>query len=273
MSSVIARLSERFIPILTLLLLSAPLSYIGDFCHETGHGLLALAQGGTFTGVVIGQSGSYALANSYLVSIGGWIGQYALAAFVLLISWRFKPKSFLARSTVAMLVLQNLIAQPAYIASLQGDSARTFQVLEATGIGQQASVALLESVALVLLLVGVYVSWRIVRTYFSEVFQWASSRRSSLASTLFVAGSAASVWFAYSSLGESMVITNTLTQVLFFMAFLVAFAFVVIPPPSLSLTRANNSGPSIVTFAFVILLFLEAQLVCYFVLPVTIPFP
>jgi hypothetical protein len=169
--------------------------------------------------------------------------------------------------------LQNLTAPPPYIASLQGDSARTLQVLQATGIGQQASTALLESAAIALLLVGGYVSWRIMRKYFSEVFLWLSSLRSSLASAFFVAGGAATVWFAYSSLGESVMITNSLAQVLFYMAFLIVFAFIVIPPPPSSSTRANDSGPSIVTFVFVILLFLEAQLVYYFVLPVTVPFP
>ena len=273
MNQPVARLSERFIPILTLLLLSTPLSYIGDVCHETGHGLLALAQGGTFTGIVIGRTESYALANSYLVSIGGWMGQYALAAFVVLLSWGFKPKSFLGKSAVVMLVLQNLINPPAYMASLQGDSARTLQILEATGIGNPESLAILESAATVLMLIGLYVSWRIVRTYFSGIFQWASRRRSSLASLLFVGGSAASVWYAYSPLEGSVAITNPFIQSLFFLAFLIVFSFVVIPRPVSSLTRAMNAGPSLVTFAFVILLFLEAQLVYFFVLPVTIPFP
>jgi len=267
-----ATLSDRFIPVLTLLLLSTPLSYIGDICHETGHGLLALAQGGTFTGIVIGQGASYALANSYLVSIGGWIGQYVLASVVLLLYWVFKPKSFLARSAVALLVLQNTVNQPGYIASLQGDSAGTLQVLEATGIGQQASVAFLESVALVLLLIGVYVSWRIVRTYFSETFQWTSRRRSRMASILFVGGVAAISWFSFSSIGD-WVATNALTQFLLFMAFLLVLAFVVIPSAPSSWQRAKDSGPSLATLVFVVLLFVEAQLVYFFVLPVTIPYP
>jgi hypothetical protein len=41
----------------------------------------------------------------------------------------------------------------------------------------------------------------------------------------------------------------------------------------LPLSRVVSTGPSPVTFTFVTLLFLEAQLVYFFVLPVTIPFP
>jgi hypothetical protein len=264
-------LSDRFIPILTLLLLSTPLSYLGAMFHEEGHGLLALAQGGTFTGIVIGRDASYALASSYLVSIGGWIGQYLLLLIVLVLSWRLKPKSFLAQSVVAILVLHESIDQPGYMASLQGDSASTLRVLEAAGIGHVPSVAILKSIALVLLVVGTYVSWRVLRTYFSRVFPWIEKRRSSEASILFVVLSAITVYASFTPIGETVIVSNPVDQVLFFAAFLVLLSFLAIPPAPQSWQKPKDRGSPYPAFAFALLLLIEAELVYFFVLPITIP--
>jgi hypothetical protein len=267
-----ATLSDRFIPVLTLLLLSTPLSYAGTLFHEEGHGLLALAQGGTFTGIVIERDMAYALANSYLVWIGGWIGQYVLLAIVLVLSWRLKPKSFLARSAVAMLVLHESIDQPPYIASLQGDSAGTLEVLEATGIGRGASVAILESIALVLLVLGAWLSWKVFRTYFSQVFPWIERRRSGQASGIFVALVVASV-FAGETLGVSVLASNAINQALIAIAILMVLSFVAIPAAPRTWQRPKDWGSRYPAFAFALLLFTEAELVYFFVLPITIPFP
>jgi hypothetical protein len=268
-----ATLSDRFIPILTLLLLSTPLSYIGTIFHEEGHGFLALAQGGTFTGIVIGQNEAFALANSYLVSIGGWIGQYVLLVIVLGLSWRLKPKSFLARSAIAMLVLHETIDEPAYIASLQGDSAGTLQVLEATGIGRGASVAILESIALVLLAFGAWLSWRVFRTYFMQVFPWVERRRSGLASILFVVLAIATVFAVLAPKEVSVLATNGISQALVFVAVLMAISFIAIPPAPQAWQRPKDWGGRYPAFAFVLLLLAETELVYFFVLPITIPFP
>jgi hypothetical protein len=268
-----ATLSDRLIPVLTLLLLSSPLSYIGTLVHEEGHGFLALAQGGTFSGIVIEQGVAYALASSNLVWIGGWIGQYVLLIVVLVISWRLKPKNFLARSAVAMLVLLNSIDQPFYIASLQGDSAGTLQVLEATGIGRGASVAILESVALVLLALGAWLSWRVVRSYFSQVFPWIERRRSGQASILFVVLVVASIFAAYTPMGESVLASNAVNQALIAVAILMVISFVAIPPAPQTWQRPKDRDSRYPAFAFALLLFIEAELVYFFVLPITIPFP
>jgi hypothetical protein len=269
-----AALTDRIVPILTLLLLSTPLTYIGTIFHEEGHGLLALAQGGTFTGIVIGQGPSYALASSYLVPIGGWIGDYVLLVMVLLLSWILKPRSFLARSVVAMLVLFESIGPPAYIASLQGDSAATLHILEATGIGYGASVAILESVALVLFLAAAYVSWRVFRPYFSQSFPWITRRRASLAAISFVVASEAIILAGNVSpvFGTTMALVSVV-QVAIFAAFLVGFSLLAIPAAPPDSTGRPDGGPSTSTVVFVVLLFIEAQLVFFFVLPITIPFP
>jgi len=266
-------LSARFIPLLAFLLLNTPLSYIGDIFHEGGHCFLALAQGGTCTGIIIGQGESFALASSYLVSIGGWAGQYVLVALVILLAWRVTPKNFLARSAVTVIVFQNLINPPAYIASLQGDSAAALGLLEAAGIGRPASVIILESVAMILFSVGGYVSWRYVRRYFTDVFKWVSARRLAAAAMLFVAGSVASTLAAYTALGKAMLLTSAGVQAFAAFAFLVIFAFLIIPSPPATWQGAESTGPSHATVAFVILLFVEAQLIFYFVLPITILFP
>jgi hypothetical protein len=266
-------LSDRFIPVLTLLLLSTPLSYFGTLFHEEGHGFLALAQGGTFAGIVIDRGEAFALANSYLVSIGGWIGDYVLLAVVLVLSWRLKPKSFLAQSAVAMLVLHETIGPPGYVASLQGDSAATLQVLEATGIGWGASVAILESIALVLLALGAWLSWKIFRTYFSQVFPWIERRRSGLASILFVVLVTTSILAAYAPMKESVLASNAVNQALIAVAILMVLSFVAIPPAPRTWQRQKDWGSRYPAFAFALLLFIEAELVYFFVLPVTITFP
>ncbi|HYB75814.1 MAG TPA: hypothetical protein VEC08_02535 [Nitrososphaerales archaeon] len=266
-------MSGRVVPLLALILLETPLSWVGLICHEEGHGLVALAQGGTFTGIVLTQTVSYALAYSYLVSIGGWVGDYALAIVALLLYWRIKPKSFLGRSVLAVLIVQNLTNEPPYIASLQGDSLGTLGVLEATGIGKLSSTAVLEATALVLGLVGVYCAWRIFRTYFSSVFSWISSRRASWASLIFVVGSAAYTWFGYFTPSESSLTNNLLVQLVPYVGFLVVFAFLVIPPAPEGTPKVPAGGPAIATVVFIVLLFVEAQIVFFFAMPATIPFP
>ena len=266
-------LSARFIPLLAFLLLNTPLSYIGDIFHEEGHCFLALAQGGTCTGIIIGQSESYALASSYLVSIGGWAGQYALVAIVIILAWKIKPASFLARSAVTIIVFQNLTNPPAYIASLQGDSAAALNILVGAGVGRSASVIILESVAIILFLVGGYVSWRYVRRYFADIFRWASARRLSAAAMLFVAGGVASTLFAYTSLGKAVMLTSAGIQAIAALGFLAIFAFLIIPSPPATWKGTESTGPSRATVTFVMLLFVEAQLIFYFALPVTILFP
>ena len=264
-----AALTDRIVPILTLLLLYSPLSYVGTIFHEEGHGLLALAQGGTFSGIVITREGSYAFANSYLVSIGGWIGEYVLLVIVLVLSWKLKPRGFLTRSVVAMLVLLETIDQPGYIASLEGDSAATLQILEATGLGWGISVAILESVALVLFLVAAYVSWRVFRTYFSQTFPWITRRRASLVAISFVVAGEVLILSAnfYS------VILSPVVQIAAFAAILVGVSLLAIPAAPPDSTARRDGRPSISTVVFVVLLFIEVQLVFFFVLPITIPFP
>jgi hypothetical protein len=265
--------SIRLVPVLALLLLNTPLNWIGVICHEGGHGLVALAQGGTFTGILLTQSGSYALASSYLVSIGGWMGQYALAVAALLLQWRLKPRSFLGRSVLVSLIVQNLISEPPYIASLQNDSAGTLAVLEATGIGRLPSIAILEALALILAGIGVYIAWRVVRSYVSNVFQWIGSRRASWASLFFVGGSAADVWLVNLFPSETVLTANIVFQVVSFAAFLAIFSLLVIPRATVESSVAPKGGPTTATVVFIILLFIEAQLFIFFALPITIPFP
>jgi hypothetical protein len=235
---------------------------------------LALAQGGTFTGILITRSGSsYALASSYLVSIGGWMGQYALAIASLLLYWKIKPRSFLGRSVLALLIVQNLTNEPPYIASLQGDSAATLSVLEATGIGRVPALAVLMATAVVLGIAGTYGAWKIFRTYLSGIFGWIGNRRASLASLLFVVGTAAFSWFADLVPGGSAFVSNQSLQLVSVVGFLLVFSLFAIPPVPMGTLRAPDGGPTIPTVAFVVLLFAEAQIVLFFVLPITIPFP
>ena len=266
-------ITNRLIPILALLLLETPLSWIGGICHEGGHGLVALAQGGTFTGILLTQSGSYALASSYLVWVGGWMGQYALAAAALLLYWKVKPRSFLGRTILAVLVVQNLIDEPPYIASLQGDSAFALKVLEATGIGRLPSVGILETAALVLGVIGIYGAWRTFRSYLSGVFNWIGGRRGTWASLLFVVGSAVFSWSSNLGLSESVLTTSILLQVASFIAFLLVFSLLVVPQAPVGVPRTTGGGPTVAALAFIVLLFVEAELASFFVLPITIPFP
>jgi len=238
--------------------------------------LVALAQGGTFTGILLTQTGSYALANSYLVSVGGWLGDYALAIAAMLLLWKIRPKSFLGRSVLAVLIVQNLIGEPPYIASLQFDSAGTLGVLEAAGIGKLPSMAVLETTALVLGLIGIYVAWRVFRTYLSGLFKWIGGRRAGWASLLFVAGGAAEDWFLNLVPGGSALTNNLFFQLVTFIGFLAVFSFLVIPPKLVGIPGTPvipDGGPTIATVAFIVLLFVEAQIVFFFVLPITIPFP
>ncbi len=234
---------------------------------------MALAQGGTFTGILVTQSGSYALAQSNLVSVGGWMGQYALAIAALLTYWKVRPKSFLGKSVLAVLIIQNLISEPPYIASLQGDSAATLGILEKAGIGMLPSIAILEITALVLGLVGIYGALRILRTYLSSIFSWIGSRRASWASLVFVVGEAAYTWFTNLVPSESVLTTNTLFQVASFIGFLVVFSLFVIPPVPVGTLGIPSRGPTITTVVFIVLIFVEAQIVFFFVLPITIPLP
>jgi hypothetical protein len=273
LSRAIGVVSNRFVPVIALLLLETPLNWIGLICHEGGHGLVALFQGGTFTGLVITQFGSYALASSYLVSTGGWIGQYALAAAALVLQWRLKPRSFLGRSVLVILIVQNVIGEPPYIASLQNDSAGTLAVLEGTGIGSSASTPILEALALTLAVIGFYVAWAVVRAYVSEIFPWVRSRRAGLASLVFVAGSAADVWFGYVVTSEPVLGTNIAFQVLSGAAFLVIFSLFVIPRATVESTGVPSGGPTAATLVFIVLLFVEAQLLYFYALPITITIP
>lgn len=201
------------------------------------------------------------------------MGEYALAIAAMLLYWRIKPKSFLGRSVLVVLIVQNLISEPPYIASLQGDSAFTLKVLEATGIGRLPSVAILEITALALGLIGIYGAWRIFGTYLSGLFKWMGGWRASWASLLFVVPSSAYNWFANLVPGESVLTTNILFQVVSFIAFLVIFSLLVIPPAPVAILGAPGGGPTIATVVFIVLLFIEAQLVFFFALPITIPFP
>ena len=172
-----------------------------------------------------------------------------------------------------MLVLHETIGQPAYIASLQGDSAGALQVLEATGIGQEASVAILESIALVLLVLGAWLSWRVFRTYFSQVFPWIEGRRSGQASILFLILTVALIFAGNAPIEVSVIASSGIIQALGFVAVLMAMSFVAIPPAPQTWQRPKDLGSRYPAFAFAILLFVEAELVYLFVLPITIPFP
>jgi hypothetical protein len=269
----IESISRRLIPLLALLLLETPMNWVGLICHEGGHGVVALAQGGTFTGILLTQTVSYAMANSSLTSIGGWMGQYALAIAALLLYRRIKPRSFLGRSVLAVLIVQNLIGEPPYIASLQGDSAATLGILEKAGFGSFPSIAILEIAALVLGVIGVYGAWRIFRTYLSGTFSWIGGRRASWASLIFVIGSAAYAWFADLVPTEAAVANNLLFQAVSLAAFLAVFSLVVIPPMRTGSPAVLDRGPTTATVVFVVLLFVEAQLVYLFVLPIMIPIP
>ena len=210
------------------------------------------------------------------MSIGGWMGDYALAIAAILLYLKIRPKSFLGRSVLVVLIVQNLINEPPYIASLQGDSIGTMDFLEAAGIGRLPSIAILEIAALVLGLVGIYSAWRIFRSYLSGLFKWIGGRRAGWASLLFVGGSAALDWFANLVPGESALTNNLLFQLVAFIGFLAVFSFLAVPPKPVGTPGTPvipDRGPAIATIAFIFLLFVEAQIVFFVVLPITIPFP
>jgi len=265
------KLLGRLFPFLALLLLYFPLSYVDVLCHEMGHCLLALAQGGTCTGIVIRQEGGEALANSYLVSFGGWLAQYVLALAVVLLSRALEPKSFTARSVVVLIVLFNLMGPPTYIASLHDDSFGALQVLEATGVGLNVSIVLLEGAAAVLFVVGGYVSWKALSAYLSDIFGWMESKRSSQAALVLIAVGVPIV------LISSAILNGPEPQFSFegsatFIALIFSFALVIIPPAPPS-WRGTNVGPSRAALAVIVLLFIETQLIYFFVVPITIPIP
>src|SRR5579872_3558071 len=83
--------SRRLLPLLALFLLYFPLALISGLCHETGHGVVSLITGGTFTGIIMSgrQMEMLGAVRSPIVSIGGWLGQYAIAVVVILISRKY----------------------------------------------------------------------------------------------------------------------------------------------------------------------------------------
>ena len=128
-----------------------------------------------------------------------------------------------------------------------------------------------EAVALLLGLVGAYISWRTVRTYLSNVFHWIGNRRANWASLFFVAGSVAYAWFGYLAPSETPLTTNVLLQVVSYIAFLAIFPVFAIPPGPVESSGTQKGGPTFATLAFIVLLFIEAQLIYFFALPLTIP--
>ena len=263
----------RLVPFAALLLLETPLNYVGLICHEGGHGVVALAQGGTFTGILITQTGSYALASSSLVWIGGWAGQYVLAVAALLLYWKARPRSFLGRSVLVVLAVQNLLNEPPYIASLQNDSEGALRSLETLGIGASASAILLVAIALALGAIGGYAAWKVVKNYLSSIFDWMTTRRAKWAALFFIVGSGAEVWVGYFVPSIASVTTSPLVLIPALIAFFLLLSLVVVPPPPPEFVQSRRQGPSIPTLTFIMILFIEAQIVFFLSLPLTIPFP
>jgi len=197
------------------------------------------------------------------------LGQYVLAISVLLLARALTPKSFLGRSIVVILVIQNLIEQPPYIASLWGDSLGALQVLDATGIGLNLSIGLLEGAAAVLFILGGYFCWKILREYLSHVFAWMGSRTSSQTALVLVGFYSAIVWAGSTVLNGTSFLWPSTTGAAIFVAFLLIFSLVIIPPAPRSWDGAN-AGPSSVTLAIIFLFFVESLLIYYFVLPIMI---
>ena len=269
------QLPQRLIPLLALFLLFFSVSYISGFVHETGHGLLALAQGGTFTGIIIEQGRWEASANSPLVSIGGWLGQYALAVAILLLVRKFNPVSFTARSVALLLILSNLLSPPAYMASLYGDSQGFLEVLTAY-IGLAASIAVIEGAAAALTVAGMYVCWRISRQYFSNVFPWMTSKRFNFAGLILTALYTLFVYIGYSGFrfGLPGLSSESFVGIILFITLLVIFSFFVIP--SVPISYQNKViGPTSKSLALIVLLFILTQVIYFSILPyaaITIPF-
>ena len=130
----------------------------------------------------------------------------------------------------------------------------------------------MEAVALVLLAIGGYISWRVLRTYFSQVFPWIEKRRSGRGSFLFVALVATSIFARFTPIGESVIVSSAISQFLVFVGVLLV-SLVAVPPAPQSWQKAKDWGTPYPAFAFALLLLVEAELVFFFVLPITIPFP
>lgn len=251
---------HRLIPLLTLVMLLSPVYYLTGFCHELGHGLIGLGQGFSFTGIVLGRNSAYAMVqNSPSVSIGGWIGQYALAVGVGLASWKAKPRSFTARSLVFIIVIQNLLGPPLAIASLTGDSGNLLAMISPP-LSASLVVAVLEGTAAALFIIGFYYSTGIAQRYFEHVFPWMSEGRSRYLALLAVALSAANVTLTFPLpwIGPLFLIP----------IFGLAFAFI---PTRPALHPSVPTGPARTTFVITLLIFVLSEAIYYFVLPITIP--
>jgi hypothetical protein len=241
-------------------MLYSPAYYLTIICHELGHGLIGLAEGFTFTGIVVGRNVDYALVqNSPLVSVGGWLGQYALAAGVGVAAWRIRPRSFTVTSLAPIIVVANLLAPPLYIASLTGDSGNLLLMISPS-LGTHLTVAILEGSAAVLLIIGFYLSIRIVQTYFRQVFPWMSERRSGYLTIIAVA-----------LLPADTVVSDFLSwSGPLFLVLIFALGFVLIPARPASHQPAPV-GPSLGAFVITLLVFVLGGAIFYMVLPITIP--
>lgn len=253
---------DRFIPLLTLVLLSFPVSYLTVLCHELGHGLVGLAQGSPFLGIFLSPNLACALVNnSPVVSVAGWLGQYVLATGAGLVSWKVSPRSFTARSLILIIVLANLIGVPFEIASLNGDSGNLILMLSPS-VGASLVVAVLEGTAAALLIVGIYFSVGVARSYVGLVFPWITAKRSTvLALSLLVVAFAA----ANEILGSMLPWIGLPLLVLFFV---LGFSLIPTRPSSYP---AMATLPSRATFAITIAVFLLTEAFTYLVLPITIP--
>jgi|GEM_PF-6898960 len=250
---------NRFIPLLTLVLLSFPVDYLTTLCHELGHGLVGLAQGSPFTGIFLGANVAYALVNnSPLVSVGGWIGQYALAAGVGLASWKAKPRSFTVRSLVFIIMIENLIGVPFAIASLNGDSSNLL-LMTSPPLGAGLVVAVLEGAAAALLIIGSYFTIGIAQDYFRHVFPWITKRRSRYLALFAIALVAVEETIGFQPYGIGPLL------LIFF--FIMGFTLIPARPSSYP---AMTTLPSRTTFAIVIAVFLLTESFTYLVLPITI---
>jgi hypothetical protein len=251
---------RRFVPLLTLVLIAFPVSYVTTLCHELGHGLVGLTQGFQFTGIFLGPGVAYALVtNSPLVSLGGWLGQYTLAVCVALFSWKVNPRSFTARSLAFIIIAENLIETPFAIASLSGDSGNLL-LMTSPSFGASLVVAILEGSAVALFAVGFYFSFRVAQKYFGHVFPWVNDRRTS-----YLALFAIALVAAYGILGYFTAWAEPLLLVLFF-----TLVFMSIPSPPSS-SSIMPSGPTRVTFIIVFLVFLSTEVFQNLILPLTIP--
>jgi len=251
---------NRFIPLLTLVLLSFPVGYLTVLCHELGHGLVGLAQGSPFTGIFLGVNLAYALVNnSPLVSVGGWIGQYALAAGVGLASWKAKPRSFTARSLVFIVVLENLVGPPFAIASLKGDSGN-LQLMTSPPLSGGLVVAALEGTAAALFIIGSYFAIGVAQNYFRHVFPWITERRAWYLALFAIAFVAVEGTIGYQLSGTGPLLLS--------ICFVLVFTLI---PARPDLDSISTTLPSRTTFAITLLVFVLVEAITYLVLPITIP--